>query len=341
MAIKPINVQVRCPTRIDFTGGFTDVLPFRATQQVSHINAAIDLPITVSLNIRADRIIHIEDRQDGLVKEYPSRADVEDRHALIKAALDNFSVEEGLNVVVDSKAPRGAGLGTSGSLSVGLTAALTLLNKGSIPKKSAEIAVRAAQIEHKSGVLSGLQDQFAAATGGFNTFRFYKSEYSIKPTILSAKQIEGLEQHLFVLYPEGRRKSTDLVTSVMNEFQRGKKGVERALMELNLLADDVGKALQKLDLQELSRLLSRVREAQLKLDRRLVDNRNRKIIIALQNAGIDGVKLLGGGGSGSCLLVLCTHRSERKTIRSIAQAHTARTIPVHFSRKSIIINNKK
>ncbi len=341
MIIKPTNVQVRCPTRIDFTGGFTDVLPFRATQRVSHINAAIDLPITVSLNIRADRIIHIEDRQDGLAKEYPSRIDMEDRYALIKAALDDFSMEEGLNVVVDSKAPRGAGLGTSGSLSVGLTAALTLLNKGNLPQKSAEIAVRAAQIEHKSGVLGGLQDQFAATTGGFNTFRFYKSEYSIKPIAFSTKQLKGLEQHLFIIYPGGKRKSTDLVTSVMDGFRRGKKEVERALMDLNLLADDVGKALQKLDLQELSNLLSKVREAQLKLNHRLADDNNRKVIKALQHAGINGVKLLGGGGSRSCLLVLCTHVSEHKTVRSITQAHRARIIPVHFSRKGMIINNKK
>lgn len=341
MVIKPINVRVRCPTRIDFTGGFTDVLPFRDTQQVSHINAAIDLPITVSLNVRADRIIHIEDRQDGLVKEYPSRTDVEDRYALIKAALDNFSVEEGLNVVVDSKAPRGAGLGTSGSLSVALTAALTLLNEGRLPQKGAEIAVRAAQIEYKSGVLGGLQDQFAATIGGLNVFRFYKSEYSIKPVVFSAKQIKGLEQHLFIIYPGGKRNSTDLVTLVMNKFRRGKKEVERALMELNLLADAVGKALLKLDLQELSNLLSKVREAQLKLNHRLVDDHNRKIVKSLQRTGIYGVKFLGGGGSRACLLVLCTHTSEHKIVRSITQTYRARIIPVHFSRKGIIINNKK
>ena len=341
MVIKPINIQIRCPTRIDFTGGFTDVLPFRATHRVSHINAAIDLPVTVSLNVRADRIIHIEDRQDGLTKEYPSIAEVEEKYALIKAALDDFSVKEGLNVVIDSRAPRGAGLGTSGALSVGLTAALTLLNKGNLPQKSTEIAVRAVQIEHKSGVLGGLQDQFAAATGGLNTFRFYKSEYSINPIVFSAKQIRGLEQHLFIIYPGGKRKSTDLVTSVMDEFRKGKKEVEWALMDLNLLADDVGKALQELDLQKLSNLLSKVREAQLKLNHRLADDNNRKVIKALQRAGINGVKLLGGGGSRSCLLVLCTHASEHKTVRSITQAHRARIIPVHFSRKGMIINNKK
>lgn len=341
MDIKPINVLVRCPTRIDFTGGFTDVLPFRATQRVSHINAAIDLPITVSLNVRADRIIRIEDRQFDFLKEYPSKTDVEDRYALIKAALDDFSVEEGLNVVIDSKAPRGAGLGTSGSLSVGLTAALTFLNIGSLPQKSAEIAVRAAQIEQKSGVLGGLQDQFAAAIGGLNTFRFYESEYSIQPITFSVKQIKGLEQHLFIIHPGGERRSTDLVTSVMDEFRRGKKEVERALTDLNLLADDVAKALHKLDLQELSNLLSRVRGAQLKLNHRLADGNNRRVIKALQHAGINGIKLLGGGGSRSCLLVLCTHASEHKTVRSIAQAHRARIIPVHFSRKGMIINNEK
>lgn len=190
-------------------------------------------------------------------------------------------------------------------------------------------------------MLGGLQDQFAAATGGLNTFRFYKSEYSIKPIAFSTKQIKELEQHLFIIYPGGKRKSTDLVTFVMNKFRRGKKEVERALMELNLLADDVGKALQKLDLQELSNVLSKVREAQLKLNHRLVDDHNRRIVKALQRTGINGVKFLGGGGSRSCLLVLCTHTSEHKIVRSITQAYRARIIPVHFSRKGMIINNKK
>lgn len=341
MDIKSINVLVRCPTRIDFTGGFTDVLPFRATQWVSHINAAIDLPITISLNVRADRVIHIEDCQGGLTQEYPSRKDVEGKYALIKAALDDFRVEEGLNIMIDSEAPRGAGLGTSGSLSVALTAALTLLKEERLPQKGAEIAVRAAEIEYKSGVLGGLQDQFAATVGGLNVFGFYKSEYSIKPLVFSAKQIKGLEQHLFIIYPGGKRNSTDLVTLVMNKFRRGKKEVEQALTDLNLLADDVEKALHKLDLQELSNLLSRVRGAQLKLDHRLADGNNRRVIKALQHAGINGIKLLGGGGSRACLLVLCTHASEHKTVRSIAQAHRARIIPVHFSRKGMIINNEK
>ncbi|MFH0767486.1 MAG: hypothetical protein V1920_05285, partial [Bacillota bacterium] len=127
-------IKVICPTRIDFTGGFTDVLPFRATQWVNHVNLAIDLVIEVKLKQRNDGLIYIEDKGNSMAVEASSINEIDNRFSLIKAALRKFTVEGNINVIIDSKAPIGVGLGTSGALSVALIVALTTFTNQVLPK---------------------------------------------------------------------------------------------------------------------------------------------------------------------------------------------------------------
>ena len=125
MLIKPSTVKVSCPSRIDFTGGFTDVMPFRATQWVDHINLAIDLPVEVILRPRNDSLIVVKNKSTHTTVTFASVDEIEERFSLIKAALINTGVTSDITIIIDSHAPAGAGLGTSGALSVALIRRLT------------------------------------------------------------------------------------------------------------------------------------------------------------------------------------------------------------------------
>lgn len=331
-------IQVICPTRVDFTGGFTDVLPFRATQWVSHVNLAIELPTEILLKSQSDDLVIIRDNHSNTVAQVSSSSDIEERFSLIRSALRKFGIEGSINIAIVSRAPSGAGLGTSGAISVALTAALMLFTGKVLPKDILDLAVLAAEIEQESGVLGGLQDQFAAAMGGLNLFRFYGSKYSSKRLNPSDQYLTELEQNLFILYPGGKRRSTDIVTEVMNGYRSRNSTVTNALLSLNSVASKIVEALESEDLQKLSTLFGAVREQQLKLHPRLIDGRNQKIINALKDQGVNGIKLLGGGGAGACLLVICPDSRSKKVIERISDVNSVEIFPVRYAKKGLRVD---
>lgn len=328
-------VKASCPARIDFTGGFTDVMPFRATQWVDHINLAIDLPVEVTLEPRSDGLIVLKNKRANINIAFASVDEIEERFSLIKAALKLFGVGSGLTITVDSHAPNGAGLGTSGALSVALAAALTVFVDRELPNNKAELAVTAAEIERMSGTLGGLQDQFAAAMGGLNLFRFYGSEYSSERINLSDQRIKELEQHVLVLYPGGSRRSTDIVTGVMKDYSRGNPVISNALSSLNKLAPKVLGAIESAWWEELSSLLENVGEQQIILHHDIINDGNQKVINDLNKESIKGIKLLGGGGSGACLLVVSLNDVARKSIEDVSRANGVDVIPVRYAKDGI------
>lgn len=339
MTLKPTHVQAGCPTRIDFTGGFTDVLPFRAKRWVTHINLAINLSTSVSLETIKNKVVQIKNISNNYADEFSSRQGIpENRFSLIKAALQKFGINKGIRITIDSKAPSGAGLGTSGATSVALVAALTIFTGKNMPKKSTDLAMLAAEIEQASGVLGGLQDQFASAIGGINSFQFHNFEYSAKPIRLSDNHIKEIERRIFILYPGGRRRSTDIVTDVMNAYEKGNLEVKDALNSLNSLAPKILKALQSVDWLSLSSSFNTVREQQLRLHPSLIDTRNQKIISELKTKNIDGIKLLGGGGAGACMLVICVDEKAKKIVDRISQKYDIAILPVKFAAKGVEVS---
>jgi len=230
------------------------------------------------------------------------------------------------------------GLGTSGALGVALMAALTSYAGKSLPSDLLELAVAAVEIEQKSGALGGLQDQFAAVVGGLNLFRFYGSKHASKHIMLSYQSKKELEQNMLILYPGGNRQSADIVTGVMKEYQNGNAGVSSALLSLDGLASSIIEALESAAWEKLSYLLRNVREQQLRLHPDLIDSGNHKIIEDLKNSGIEGVKLLGGGGSGACLLVVSVDAESRKVINNICEMNNVEIIPVQYAKDGMRVS---
>ena len=333
--------MARCPTRIDFTGGFTDILPFRAKKWVHHINLAIDLPTTVLIQHIEEPVIRIRDENKKIsIKALSSKEIPLGRFSSVKTALNKFGIDKNVSITIEARAPCGAGLGTSGALNVALVAALAAFARKNRPTRPMTLAMLAVEIEHSSGALSGLQDQFAAATGGLNQFSFYGLKSHAEPLQLSTRQIESIEQHMFILYPGGRRLSTEIATDVMTAYRRGSPKVRAALNCLNNLAPDIWTALRLMDWKNLSSLLNYVRLQQLRLHPGLIDAKNQMIINELGNGGINGVKLLGGGGASTCMLTICVGEKSKEKIASIAELHNIDILPVKISTKGVEVNEK-
>lgn len=336
MTINPKYIRAICPTRIDFTGGFTDVMPIRAKQWVTHINLAINLSTSIFVKAIKDKTIQIKNKMDNCFEVFSSCENIsKKRFLLVKTALQEFGINNGISITIDTQAPSGAGLGTSGALTVGLVAALTAFTGKCLPKNITKLAIIAAEIERKSGMLGGLQDQFAATLGGLNSLQFCNLRYNIKPVKLSFNQIKEIEQHILILYPGGSRQSTDIVFDVVKSYKDGDLKVKNALNSLNCLAPKIFEALQSINWKRLSILLNSVREQQLILHPNIIDSVNQKIINELRNRGVNGIKLLGGGGERACLLVICVDAKDKKIVFNISKNNNISILPVKFASKGI------
>lgn len=341
MTLRQRIVMADCPTRIDFTGGFTDVLPFRHDHRVIHVNAAIELRTRVVLHTREDSAIHIRTRNAEVVYPTTDAFFVSSDFHLLKDVLQSAGIHTGLTVSIISRAPIGAGLGSSGALSVTLAAGLAALIGGkNLQKDPAACAVRAAALESSCRIIGGWQDQFAATHGNVHRFDFWRDEWSVHQIRFSAVELKKLEDHLLIAYPGGKRESSDIVADVMAAYTRRDVTITAALARLNQLAPPIETALRILDMNSLARLLAMVRETQRMLHPRLIDRRSAHTISELEHAGIEGTKLLGGGGTGGCILVACETVTQRLNAQRLLRRRAYRLLPVKIASHGLCIKVK-
>ncbi|GEM_PF-6287540 len=333
-----MKIGIKCPVRIDFTGGFTDVNPFCANTEAHHINAAINSHVNIVIEPRNDGKFLIDSPNGKFI--YPSfkKLKLDNKQRLISTAYEFFSFTKGVNLYISTEIPSGAGLGTSGALSAALVAGLYTINSGKPQKNNlGDLAVIASKIENAAGNISGLQDCFAAVFGKINQFSFYKDAWKIDPLNLSNEAIDILESRLLIAYPGGSRMSGKIVKKIMVEYTHGNHLVSDTLNSLNELSTELYFALKSIDLNCLVKLTKRILLLQEKLYPKMVTPKHKKLLKKLGVPKI-GCKLLGGGGPGACILILCsTENAYKYSLSTLVEAEYQK-IPVKIARDGIKIN---
>jgi D-glycero-alpha-D-manno-heptose-7-phosphate kinase len=147
----------------------------------------------------------------------------------------------------------------------------------------------------------GLQDQIAAAFGGFNHVVFGRDgTYEVRPMILPRERLADLQSHLLLVFTGLSRLAPEVAQTVIDNLPR-------KTAELSALQAMVPRAIDVLtspstDIVEFGRLLH---ESWL-LKRQLSDRVSNPDVDALYDAAIRagavGGKLLGAGGGGFVLL---------------------------------------
>lgn len=67
----------------------------------------------------------------------------------------------------------------------------------------------------------------------------------------------------------------------------------------------------------------------------LIDIGNQRIIEALQVEGMDGIKLLGGGGAGACMLAISINEKSEGILRRVCEKYSTVILPVVCSVKGV------
>jgi D-glycero-alpha-D-manno-heptose-7-phosphate kinase len=289
----------RTPYRISLFGGGTDY-PAWFTQHGGEVVAAsinrycyLTCRYLPPFFERRFRIVY------SVTEEHNEISDI--RHPVVRAALQSFEMQHGLELHHDGDLPARSGIGSSSSFTVGILHALNAL-KGKMVSKH-ELAKGAIYLERdmlKENV--GCQDQITAAYGGFNHIEFLRSgEFRVQPLTLAAHRIEEVASNLMLFYTGIRRISSDVAATYATDLESRSAQLQRT-------QQSVGQAkqllMQKGQLKELGELLHETWLQKRALSKAVSRPEIDEMYAEARAAGAVGGKILGAGGGGFLLLVV-------------------------------------
>lgn len=330
-------IRTRAPVRIDFAGGWSDVALFTEESKGLVVNGAInryayatlvcesqsEFPDSVELKGVLDKKIRIYsadfdmfvEAEDVRQLEYDGNID------LVKAAVRQMSIQIGsFDLITQSNAPPGSGLGTSAAMGVTLIGVLGAIKDVTyLPYQYAELA---SSIErHELGILGGKQDHYASAVGGISYMEFQGEEVKTSPLKLPSRIRYELEKNLVLCYTGQSRLSGDIHKNVTQAYKSGDAGVRTALNRLKAIAESTKNALIRGRLTDFGELLTENWQNQKKLHPSVTNEQIDKLFkIANENGAIGG-KACGAGGGG-CLLFYCQPTREHNVRQKLEEAGT-------------------
>jgi D-glycero-alpha-D-manno-heptose-7-phosphate kinase len=186
-------IQFRAPLRIGLAGGGTDIPPYVDIYGSEVLNCTINLYVHGQLVVGGSELL-IRCRDSGAqfkgtdISQLTLQGPLAIQQAVYLYFIENHHQGKFIHCSIDtwSEVRFGSGLGASSALTVALIKGFCeLLN---VPNSSQMLARTAYDIERtKLNLKGGLQDQYAAAFGGFNHFSFL-SQYDNKVTPLTLSQ---------------------------------------------------------------------------------------------------------------------------------------------------------
>lgn len=307
-------IRAKAPLRISFAGGGTDVPPYPETHGGCVLNATIDNFAWGSLRSRKDGKVGIEsvDLDMGLQFDVSDEVVFDGKLDLAKAAIKRLGAlnSHGFDIFLHSDAPPGSGLGSSSALMVALVGLVKDFRN--LPLSSYEVAHTAYEIERKDlGIGGGLQDQYAAAFGGFNFIEFDRDRVIVNPLRISQDTINELEHNLLLCYTGTTRRSDRIIEDQTNRFKANQEDTVRALSMQKELAVSMKNALLQQRLNAFGELLDSAWQTKKKMSDRISNSHIDEMYEEARKTGALGGKITGAGGGGYMMFYCEFERKHR------------------------------
>lgn len=301
-------IITRTPLRISFVGGGTDLADYYRINGGAVVSMAINKYIYITVNRKFDNAIRVSYSSTEIVQEVS-----ELHHDLVREAMRLVGIKGGLEVTSIADIPSGTGLGSSSCFTVGvLNALFTYVGSRLSARELAELACKI-EIEILGHPI-GKQDQYAAAYGGVNYFRFLADDTVSNNRIdLSENDFMNMQRKLMLFYT-GITRSAD---SVLTEQ---KQNVGKKIEALNDMKQQAADMYHILSAEGFNRKFGEaLHQGWLKKQTLAGGISNPEIAqhydAAIQ-AGAVGGKLLGAGGGGF-LLFYCDEDKQENVRKAI------------------------
>ena len=274
------------------------------------ISAAIDKYVYLAVNATFTR--------DYLLKysehERVERIDDID-HALIRAVLERYGVEPGIEIVSVADIPAGTGLGSSGSFTVGLVLAVHAFRHQHLSPRALAEAACHIEIE-RLGDPVGKQDQYVAAFGGMTKFEFRPDDsVGIVPLGISNATLADLEDHLLLFFTGYSRRATSILADQKQRSEHDDQAMIANLDYVNDLGHRIGSALESGDTATFAALMHEHWDhKRTRTDGITSDEIDEWYAIARKNSALGG-KLVGAGAGGFLLFYAENPRRVRRAMQ--------------------------
>ncbi len=291
-------IIVKSPLRLSLGGGGTD-LPSYYEQFEGHL-----------LSITIDKYVYVSVGRPfspGIKLNYSLQESVafanEVQHPIIRESLIQFELNSPqIEISSFADVPAGTGLGSSGSFTTALLLALHQHYHRNI--SAPELADLACKIEiERLSQPIGKQDQYSAAYGGLNSYKFLKNgTVEVSPVKIDWEVLKKLERNL-VLFFTGHSRSANAVLSEQVAASGVGKSSEmlenlHKVKEMGFAAKDY---LERGDLDALGSQLDEHWQLKKNRSSQMSNSYINDIYeFALKNSALGG-KLVGAGGGGFLL----------------------------------------
>lgn len=289
----------KTPLRISFFSGGSDLPAFYRKAEGAALSVTIDKYIYV--------MVHSKSRGnyvtafDG-INDYDTLDSM--THDITRETLKEYKIKNKLHVASISDIPgRGSGLGSSSSFTVGL------INSLKNYPDSTVLAEQACNIEmNRCEYPVGKQDQYAAAIGGLNLFKFSKDMVSKSILNVSKETMNRLQDNLLLVYTNIPRSANKILSEQSramtddDKFNLVMNGRNKAIFAADLL--------ERGDLDTFGDLLHQAWVDKKNVTSGITNDSIDEIYdLAMQNGALGG-KVLGAGGGGFMILYCDSNKKE-------------------------------
>ena len=300
-------ITTRAPLRIPLGGGGTDLPSYYEKYGGFILSASIDKYVYIQLNtLKVENFIRVKYARTERVDQ-PEAI----QHPLLRESLLHAGVGGGLEIGAMSDVPGRTGMGSSGSFTVALLAALYEHKREPLSRQ--ELAEQANYVEAvRAGQPVGKHDHYLAAFGGLTCLDIDSDgTVSVSTLKLSTHVSEELGNSILLFFTGIERESFDILSQQESDTRRGDARVVESLHEVKRLGYEIKSALEQGELERFGELLHQHWTAK----KRRSDSMTRPEIDGWYEAGREsgalGGKLMGAGGGGF-LMFFCPseHRGQ-------------------------------
>lgn len=295
----------KTPLRISFFGGGSDLPAYYESHHGIHHEFYKNQGAVVSTTIDKYIYINVKSKFDDLIRLSYSQTETvasvdEIKHDLVKATLSLLNVNKSIEITSISDLPsRGTGMGSSSAYLVGLLNALHHFKNTPITQK--ELAETACKIE--LDILKkpiGKQDQYIAAYGGFNRFKFngyISTPVEVHPIQCSQSTIHELERNILLMYTNTTRAAESILSQQSLDTKKS-KDTRSQIAEMVDMANLFYAQLNNDNVSEVGKMLHDAWKIKSTLTKGISNEYiNHCYDLGLANGAMGG-KLLGAGGGG-------------------------------------------
>jgi D-glycero-alpha-D-manno-heptose-7-phosphate kinase len=309
----------RAPVRVSFFGGGTDLPAYYNRHGGAVLSTTIDKYVYVILNISERNALQITSSDYHTFYRHPPGEPLlwDGDLSLPKAVLQHFGVQHGVSMFLASEVPPGTGLGSSSAVTVALVKAISTTCGARL--SPAQLAELACEIEIKKlGKPIGVQDQYAAAFGGFNWMTFSPAGVQVEPLNIPTEVVARLESNLLLMFTDSSHDSAEILSHQTKSSRDQDPIVIESLKAVHELALQAREYLLKGEVDQFGKLLDQAWQRKKRFAPGVSNERiDRCYQLARQNGALGG-KITGAGGGGF-LMLYCHEGALPRVVAALAE----------------------